>query len=45
MIYLHTKFPISSSNSSLVIAIKPEAEEYFRMAVMLLFYILQEILL
>jgi hypothetical protein len=36
MIYLHTKFRMSSSNTSLVIAVKPEAEEYFSMAAMLL---------
>jgi hypothetical protein len=41
MIYLCTRFYVLGSNSSLVIAIKSEAEEYF-LTVPILFYILQK---
>jgi hypothetical protein len=43
-IYLRTKFHMSTSNGSLVIVVKLEAEENFRMiAILLLFYIQQRI--
>jgi hypothetical protein len=44
-IYAHTKFHMSSSSGTWVIAIKPKANYRFRAVAMLLFCILQEIIL
>jgi hypothetical protein len=43
MIYFHTKFHMSISNNSLVIIIKSEVKENFRMTTISLFYILQKV--
>jgi len=38
--YLHTKFHIPSSNSSLIVTVKQKLNENFHLASILLFYVL-----